>query len=123
MPDELRDQIRAQAQAGRMTMSAYARALIEAKIEQRGTVMSEVQRWRKKPINIVAMQVTPDNRQEVADWCGGTLFYDNKLTISTLEGDMRADDGDFVICGVKGEFYPCKPDIFEASYERVDAEI
>ena len=41
------------------------------------------------------------------------------LMIRTLEGDMRADDGDWIIKGIKGEFYPCKPDIFESSYEAV----
>lgn len=40
--------------------------------------------------------------------------------ISTLEGDMRADVGDYIITGVKGERYPCKPDIFHATYERVN---
>lgn len=44
------------------------------------------------------------------------------LTIRTLEGDMRADLGDYVIRGVAGEFYPCKPDIFEATYERMEAD-
>jgi hypothetical protein len=39
------------------------------------------------------------------------------VTITTLEGVMRADPGDWIIRGVKGEFYPCKPDIFEATYE------
>lgn len=46
--------------------------------------------------------------------------YDEGLAISTLEGVMRADPGDWIIKGVKGEFYPCKPDIFEATYERVE---
>jgi hypothetical protein len=43
------------------------------------------------------------------------------LIISTLEGDMRAEVGDFIICGVKGELYPCKPDVFATSYEAVEA--
>lgn len=41
------------------------------------------------------------------------------ITIRTLEGAMTASVGDYIICGVKGEFYPCKPDIFEATYEEV----
>lgn len=45
---------------------------------------------------------------------------DNSLSIWTLEGTMRADIGDYLICGVKGEFYPCKPNIFEATYEKVE---
>lgn len=44
---------------------------------------------------------------------------DGSLMIRTLEGDMKADLGDFIIKGVKGEFYPCKPDIFAATYEAV----
>ena len=47
------------------------------------------------------------------------LTQDGKLKISTLEGDMFADRGDWIIKGVKGEYYPCKPDIFEATYEVV----
>jgi hypothetical protein len=64
------------------------------------------------------------NHQQVAAWIesnGGTAlipFAEPCLYIETLEGRMRADLGDYVIRGVKGEFYPCKPDIFEATYER-----
>ena len=46
--------------------------------------------------------------------------YVRNLTIQTLEGSMRANKGDYIINGVKGEFYPCKPDIFEATYERTE---
>jgi len=42
------------------------------------------------------------------------------MTIHTLEGNMKADPGDWIITGVKGEQYPCKPDIFEQTYERVE---
>ena len=45
--------------------------------------------------------------------------HDQRLTISTLEGDMQADYGDWIIKGIAGEFYPCKPDIFEQTYEEV----
>lgn len=59
--------------------------------------------------------------------CGGTGFvacspeepYD--IFVHTLEGEMRVNSGDWIIRGIKGEFYPCKPDIFEATYEAVDA--
>ena len=47
------------------------------------------------------------------------LTQDGKLQIKTLEGKMVANIGDFIIKGVKGEYYPCKPDIFEATYEKV----
>ncbi len=49
-------------------------------------------------------------------------FDGYSLTIRTLEGVMRADIGDMIIRGVKGEFYPCKPDIFEATYEPADQD-
>lgn len=48
-----------------------------------------------------------------------TTYYDGTLTIRTLEGDMTANKGDWIIKGVQGEFYPCKPDIFAATYEPV----
>jgi hypothetical protein len=82
--------------------------------------------YRKKPVVIDAFQVRSDNVQQVAEWCGGRPFggsptrAEPHITISTLEGDMRANNGDYVIRGVKGEFYPCKPDIFAATYEAVN---
>lgn len=87
--------------------------------------MSKLQRYRKKPVVIEAMQVEDDLRQQVAivHWVaagGGEVwlpFADSFITIHTLEGDMRADIGDWIIKGVNGEFYPCKPDIFEKTYE------
>ena len=53
-------------------------------------------------------------------YIGGENDSDKKLVISTLEGDMLASIGDYIIKGVKGEFYPCKPDIFENTYDIVD---
>lgn len=83
--------------------------------------MTAPKRYRKKPVAIEAMQLTENNIEEVGDWIsdhdinvGGTMRY---VEIHTLEGVMRADIGDWVIKGVKGEFYPCKPDVFEATYE------
>lgn len=81
--------------------------------------MTAPRRFRKKPVEIEAMQVTRGNIDVVAEWCQGTLLYGGKLTISTLEGDMRADVGDWIIRGVKGEFYPCKPDVFAETYHPV----
>lgn len=91
--------------------------------------------YRKKPIIIEAKQVPTYEAQRVvayvdecvalAEWCGGKSYMmeqansDNHILIPTLEGDMKAKSGDFIIKGVKGEFYPCKPDIFEATYEPV----
>lgn len=47
---------------------------------------------------------------------------DKEIIISTLEGDMRADAGDWIITGIRGEQYPCKPDVFERTYEAVNEE-
>ena len=85
-------------------------------------------KYRKKPVVIDAIQLTSENLMD----CIGFIYPDisavdhptliairkNKfLTIETLEGDMKAQFGDYIIKGVQGEFYPCKPDIFEATYE------
>jgi uncharacterized protein (UPF0303 family) len=61
-------------------------------------------KYRKKPVVIEAFQT------------------DHELFITTLEGTMRADPGDWIITGVKGEQYPCKPDIFEATYELAELQ-
>jgi hypothetical protein len=80
-------------------------------------------KYRKKPLVIEAKQLTEGNGEELASWCGGTFHptikpgYSSSLRIPTLEGVMTAELGDWIIKGVKGEFYPCKPGIFEASYE------
>ena len=84
----------------------------------------------KKPIPIEAVQWTGDNRAEIANFCPKAHFeyYDTawevgkagvvvQLYIKTLEGDMRAQQGDWIIKGIHGEFYPCAKDIFEESYE------
>lgn len=78
--------------------------------------------YRKKPVVIEARQLTPENGPELWNWAESYPHHgqDGKLdgmTIKTLEGDMKAEFGDWIIKGVKGEFYPCKPDIFEATYE------
>lgn len=83
-------------------------------------------RYRKKPVVVEAMQLPPlgtDASEELLkflDSAGeGVIFsdYDGGISIATLEGTMRGDPGDWIIKGVKGEFYPCKPDIFAATYE------
>lgn len=75
-------------------------------------------KFRKKPVVIDAVQLTPLNLTEVEEFVGGDLETRNgEVIIATLEGAMHASIGDFIIKGVKGEFYPCKPDIFEATYE------
>jgi hypothetical protein len=77
--------------------------------------------YRKKPVTIEARCFVEHNGTVIGDWISDhgvqcDLFSDH-LDIRTLEGTMRADLGDWIIKGVKGEFYPCKPDIFEQTYE------
>ena len=77
------------------------------------------QNFRKKPVVIQALQFN-GNFDEMEEFVGGDAeFRDGQLLIATLEGPIRASKGDWIIKGVKGEFYPCKPDIFEATYEEV----
>lgn len=95
-----------------------------------------IQKFRKKPVVIEAIQYNGNNEREIleftqgnakldsalgssADGNGGLQSY-SKLTIKTPEGEMLVSPNDFVIKGIKGEFYPCKPDIFAATYERVE---
>jgi hypothetical protein len=79
-------------------------------------------KFRKKPVIIEAVQYDGSNAGEIIRFTDGKALtntcYDH-LTIPTLEGNHRADVGDWIIKGVAGEFYPCKPDIFKATYERV----
>ena len=79
-------------------------------------------RFRKKPVVIEAVQFNGTNHDEIANFCaphpvrvGGSYT----LIIPTLEGNHTAAQGDWIIKGVKGEVYPCKPDIFTATYESV----
>lgn len=84
-------------------------------------------KYRKKPVVIEAIQFTEQNKGQVLDWvtCGRYTDIDEYtfkpiLVIQTLEGNHIASLGDYIIKGIKGEFYPCKPDIFEATYELVE---
>ena len=80
-------------------------------------------KFRKKPVVIEALQLTKDSRQECLNFGGasiseaGEMYETGSLLIETLEGNMLVRLGDWIIKGVKGEFYPCKADIFEATYE------
>jgi hypothetical protein len=89
--------------------------------------------YRKKPIVIEAhhWDGTAKGATPLIDWVllgGGTARYHSALAgfpyiaIDTVEGTMNALQDDWIIRGVKGEFYPCKPDIFEATYEAVPEE-
>lgn len=82
--------------------------------------------YRKKPVEIEAFKWTGDREQtEDPDWIidaikkGIVTFYADGMYIETLEGTHRADKGDYIIKGVKGELYPYKSDIFEMTYEEV----
>lgn len=95
-------------------------------------------KYRKKPVVIEAFQMTEERRSDNSEWPDwlheawqtdareGALFIDaddperQKLIIGTREGVHRVSWGDWIIRGVKGELYPCKPDIFEATYEKVE---
>ena len=82
-----------------------------------------IKQYRKKPVVIEAIQWTGNNHIEVAEFMFGANVYINKpkgyVEIETLEGKMFAEVNDYIIKGIKGEFYPCKPDIFEQTYEEV----
>lgn len=96
-------------------------------------------KYRKKPVVIEAFQYDGDLKGKdgnyyVPDWAvkafeDGVLHYrlpisplhpPCELYVKPLEGDMHVSVGDYVICGVNGELYPCKPDIFEKTYEAVE---
>lgn len=82
-----------------------------------------VKRYQKKPVIIEAVQWTGDQKSlnEVVAFCRNVITHPgrNDIQIQTLGGIMEAIPGDFIIKGVKGEFYPCKPDIFRETYVEV----
>lgn len=85
-------------------------------------------RYRKKPVVIDAVKWLGNNLIDLDDLAEGSdidrpiKIVGSSLMISTLEGDMKASIGDYVIKGVQGELYPCKPDIFEQTYEALEGE-
>ena len=92
-----------------------------------------IKKYIKKPVEVKAIQLKEDNIIEVFDFLDGANYEKTKSTEELedivlgvtkqgyiqLEGIMIAGFGDYIIKGVKGEFYPCKPDIFESTYEEV----
>lgn len=87
-------------------------------------------KYRKKPVVVEAVQLRWDTWDEICNFAGVGKLEDGKpsgvmdgekvgLDIPTLEGLVHASENDFIIKGVKNELYPCKPDIFEATYEEV----
>jgi hypothetical protein len=92
--------------------------------------MRQPKKFRKKPVVIEAIKIdSGESRMEsgrpcgndaaVQEFCPTAVIVPKGFRIPTLEGDHLAEFGDYVIKGVKGEFYPCKPDIFAATYEEV----
>ena len=89
-----------------------------------------VQRFRKRPVVIRALMYDGSNHEEVFAFTVGQSIpskvtndaFGQPVMIQTLEGWLKAQPGDLIIRGVKGEFYPCKPDIFVQTYEPVDQE-
>ena len=94
-------------------------------------------KYRKKPVVIDAIQLTDRNVRQVYEWVHGCvaiktdidlhkwddyvqLIIAKGMKIPTLEGEMTASMGDYIIKGIQGELYPCKPDIFEKTYEKVE---
>jgi hypothetical protein len=88
----------------------------------------EKMKFRKKPVVIDAIKWEGKGNYELAVFLGGndwkhvlsTNISNEHLIIKTLEGKISASIGDWIIKGVNGEFYPCKPDIFEKTYEKVE---
>lgn len=78
-------------------------------------------KYRKKPVIIEAIQWLGENEKEIFDFVEDKYHMnsDGRLVIETLEGEHIANVGDYIIKGIKGEFYPCKPDIFHQTYEEV----
>ena len=76
-------------------------------------------KFRKKPVVIEAIQWNGENKTEIIFFINETSFFSEEgiLFIDTLEGKMKASISDWIIKDVNGEFYPCKPDIFEKTYD------
>ena len=85
-----------------------------------------IKKFRKKPIIIEAVKWIRTNTDEVEEFVGKKLQILTspiRLLIPTLESPHEANQGDWIIKGIKGEFYPCKPDIFEQTYEKVSERL
>ena len=78
-------------------------------------------KYRKKPVEIEAIKYEKKHIDRALDFCNKLRYnpHDNEYYVDTLEGCMKVTEGDFIIKGVNGEFYPCKPDIFEKTYEKL----
>lgn len=103
----------------------------ESKLSKLGITRGErVMRFRKKPVEVEAIEWTGKNMKEIRKFVGSRAMFQEHvqtkepiLTISTLEGSHLASIGDWIIRGIKGEFYPCKPDIFKQTYDLVETPL
>ena len=83
-----------------------------------------IKKYRKKPVVIEAVQWVGNNLSDIETFIGRNVKNkETTIVIRTLEGDMEASIGDYIIKGVNGEFYPCKPDIFDKTYEEVKNDV
>jgi hypothetical protein len=108
--------------------------LDDALVAYHSETENKMSKFRKRPVEVEAVQFVPgprlsngrlrgDNDHEINLFVPGDLVLwstDGCPCIVTLGGLMRTEPGDWIIRGIKGEFYPCKPDIFEATYEAVE---
>jgi len=82
-------------------------------------------KYRKKPIEVEAIQFIIEFPQldKLREFAGDNIDYqwihEGEISVKTLEGNMRAYEEDYIIKGIKGEFYPCNKDIFELTYEKI----
>lgn len=78
-------------------------------------------RYKTKPCEIEAIQYTGNNLIEILDWGQGKILWNDvdDLFVDTLEGRMKANINDYIIKGLRGEYYPCKPDVFNKKYEAI----
>lgn len=93
-----------------------------------------MRKYKKRPVVVEAIQWDGKNIEEVKEFVAEDKFiispFSNKITgqvenmllVKTLEGEMIASPGDFIIKGIEGEFYPCSPDVFEKTYEIVESD-
>ena len=83
-------------------------------------ISNMIKKYRKKPVTIEAIQWNGENLSEIDEFTESKVKnHESVLIIPTLEGDMYASLSDYIIKGVNGEFYPCKPNIFAKTYEEV----
>lgn len=85
-------------------------------------IHENVRRYRKKPVEIEAFQYVGDNYEALRTWADDCVQLNTgtaETYVDTLEGPMIFNPGDYIIRGVRGEYYPCKPHIFNETYERV----